>query len=331
MLAVAAFALGLAAMAPRPAVAAPDPTKVIGPDECGECHKNEVRIWRGTTHYKTFQELPRKDKAREIADKLGIKRIKSESLCLNCHFTEKVAEDGSHDAIAGISCESCHGAARDWNKIHSDYGGKDVKRENETPEHKAKRLADSRAAGMIQPSMMFEWASNCFGCHTVPEEKLVNVGGHPAGSKFELVTWSQGEIRHNVWNTDGKSNPEASPEQKRQMLVLGQALELAQSLRGVAKATQKADYAVAMAGRAKGAAQRLQAISKAATTPEIDSMLQVAGSVQLKLDNAAELNGAADRISELARQFLANNDGSGLAALDAIMPKPDAYKGTPAQ
>ena len=38
----------------------------------------------------------------------------------------------------------------------------------------------------------------------VPEERLVNVGGHTAGSAFELVSWSQGEVRHNLQKSAGK-------------------------------------------------------------------------------------------------------------------------------
>ena len=311
------------------AVAAPDPTKVIGPDECGECHKVEVEVWRGTHHHTTFQTLPREVKAREIADKMGIRRIKNESLCLQCHFTEKVEADGSADAIAGISCESCHSGAKDWNDVHSDFGGKDVTSATEDPAHRSQRIADARAAGMIMPDMIYDWANNCFTCHTVPEEKLVNEGGHTAGSKFELVSWSQGEIRHNVWYTDGTSNPEATPEQKRMMAVVGQLLDLEHALRGVAKATVRGDYAVAMAGRAKSAAKRIKKIGDAAPTDEIAAALAVAGSVKLKLGNTDALNAAADEIAVQARAFVANHDGSGLTALDSMVPGPDRFKGKP--
>lgn len=326
----AALSAALALVAPA-ALAAPDPAKVIGPDECGECHKDEVRIWRETKHYKTFQELPRKDKAREIADKLGLRRIKAESRCLGCHFTIALDDAGKEDAIAGISCESCHAPAKDWNLPHSDYGGKDVKRADETPEHRRERIAASRAAGMIQPAMRYDWANNCYACHTVPDERLVNEGGHPPGSKFELVAWSQGEMRHNVWYTEGKSNPEAPAEDKRVMLVLGRMLDLEHALRGVAKATERADYAVAMASRAKIAAQRIKQISELASTPEIDAILEIAGSIQLKLNNADELSGAAERVAGQARAFAAGNDGSALAALDELVPGPDLYRGSPAR
>ena len=313
------------------AEAAPDPARVIGPDECGECHKAEVQIWRQTHHYKTFQTLPREDKAREIADRLGIRRIKNESLCLDCHFTSMIGDDGEPDAMAGIACESCHGGARDWNNPHSDFGGKDVTAETETAEHRAKRLATSRAAGMISPVDRYQWANNCYSCHTVPKERLVNVGGHTAGSKFELVTWSQGEIRHNVWASAGRENPEASQEDKRVFLVLGQMLDLEHALRGVAVATERADFAVAMAQRAKAAAKRIKQISEAVSTPEIAAILEIAGSIKLSLGNGEALTAAADGIAEQARAFAAGNDGSGLAALDSLIPGADRYKGTPAQ
>ncbi len=313
------------------AEAAPDPARVIGPDECGECHKAEVQIWRQTHHSKTFQTLPREDKAREIADRLGIRRIKNESLCLDCHFTSMIGDNGEPDAVAGIACESCHGGARDWNNPHSDYGGKDVTAETETAEHRAERLATARAAGMISPIDRYQWANNCYSCHTVPKERLVNEGGHTAGSKFELVTWSQGEIRHNVWASAGRENPEASQEEKRVFLVLGQMLDLEHALRGVAVATERADFAVAMAQRAKAAAKRIKQISEAVSTPEIAAILEIAGSIKLSLGNGEALTAAADSIAEQARAFAAGNDGSGLAALDSLIPGADRYKGTPAQ
>jgi len=42
----------------------------------------------------------------------------------------------------GVSCESCHGAAKRWLTIHNDYGAGKT-RDTETPEHKEKRHADA--------------------------------------------------------------------------------------------------------------------------------------------------------------------------------------------
>ena len=147
----ALFAIGLAlglAVAAVPAAAQElrlDPAMVEGPDACGECHKDSVAAWKETHHATTFRTLPRKDKAREIADNLGLKRIKAESTCLSCHFTSAL-RDGKATPIAGITCESCHAAGKDWIKLHSDYGGKDATKETETPEHAKERYARSEAA-----------------------------------------------------------------------------------------------------------------------------------------------------------------------------------------
>ena len=84
-----------------------DVEKVVGADECGECHKKEVESWRQTRHYKTFNELARTKEAKEITKKLGIKRLKRESDCLTCHFTS-MDKDGKVAPVSGISCESCH-------------------------------------------------------------------------------------------------------------------------------------------------------------------------------------------------------------------------------
>lgn len=301
-----------------------DPAKVMGPDACGECHKSSAAVWKETHHASTFTELPRKKEAGEIADKMGLKRIKAESECLTCHFTS-AAREGKVEPIAGITCESCHGAGRDWIKVHSDYGGKEVTRENEAPAHKAERFAKSEAAGMIRPSRLYAVASNCYGCHTVPKEKLVNQGGHTAGSDFELVSWASGEVRHNVWYT--KENNEAAPERKRMMYAVGLMLDLEHALRGVAKATEKATYAVSMAKRAKRAEKALIELAGAVKTPEIEAVLAAAKEAKLKLNNEAELTAAADKVGAAARKFADGYDGSKFAALDALIPGPDKYKG----
>ena len=99
-----------------------DPTLVRGPDACGECHKSSVTAWKRTKHSTAFKSLPRSKAAKEIAKNLGIKRIKAESQCLSCHFTSMDA-GGKIKPIAGITCESCHGAGSNWIKIHADFGG----------------------------------------------------------------------------------------------------------------------------------------------------------------------------------------------------------------
>ncbi|HIJ83827.1 MAG TPA: hypothetical protein HPQ00_06425, partial [Magnetococcales bacterium] len=138
----------------------PDPGKFSGPDACGnECHKEEVAIWKETRHALTFNEMETSDKGKEIAGKMGVKRPKTDDACAFCHFTRMMV-DGKAQVMAGPTCESCHGAGRDWIKTHGDYGGKDVKKADETPAHKAQRLEQSLKDGLIPPKDLYLWVRN---------------------------------------------------------------------------------------------------------------------------------------------------------------------------
>lgn len=307
----------------------PDPSRVVGPVACAECHTSETKIWENTAHFSTFRELPRQDEAMEIANKMGFKRIKAGSLCLECHFlTQEV--DGEREAVAGISCESCHGAGSEYLDVHSaNFDPGSGKAGEESAAEAEARRAAAEAAGMIRPTNLYEIASNCYGCHVVPNERLVNVGGHAAGSPFELVSWSQGEVRHNTWHTD--ENEFASAERLRMMYVVGTAVELETALRATAKATEKAKYGVAMARRADAARKRMAAIADAVSDPRLEEISKIANGASLKLNNEAELSAAADKVASLTKKFVAASDGSKLAAIDEMIPGRDEYKGQPAQ
>ena len=320
----ALLALGAIFCVPQALHAAPDREKVQGPLACGECHKSEIEAWKTTKHFETLNKMHREPRAKEIADKLGIRRIKSEAICLDCHYTTKMTE-GKPEVIAGISCESCHGAAQGWIKIHSDFGGSGAKKENETPEHRKERMAKSIAGGQIRPSDTYSVAANCFSCHTVPQENIVNAG-HPAGSDFDLIAWSQGEVRHN-FTADLKKNAEPKPEHKRMLFILGRVLDADYSLRAAAKATKEGLFVTAMAQRVKTAIANLQQVQQATGSPELQEIIAAASSAEPKLNNGAALTAAADKISSVARSFAAANDGSKFAAVDALLPAPDKYKG----
>lgn len=309
---------------------ASDPALIMGPNACAECHKVEAEIWKATHHATTYSDMPRSKQAREIADRLGIRRIKTEALCLTCHFTSQTQKDGTVRPIAGISCESCHAEGRAWIKVHSGYSGK--KKETETVEEAKARWARSEAGGMIRPANLYRLAKNCYSCHVVPQEKLVNVGGHPAGSAFELVAWSQGEMRHNVWYTNGKRNREASAARKRLMFVVGLAVETETALRAVGKATEAKKYAQLMARRAAVARQKIDALAR--LLPDVAELKDIgaaARSAGLKLNNDAALSAAADKIGAATRALVAKYDGSTFGAIDRAIPGPDRYKGSPAR
>jgi hypothetical protein len=257
---------------------------------------------------------------------MGVKRINSESLCLNCHFTLQVKED-SAEPVAGISCESCHSPAQNWIKLHSGFSGKTAQTEDKAEAVRRWKLAEDQ--GMIRPKTLYRLAKNCLGCHVVPHEELVNKGGHKAGSAFELVSWSQGEVRHNTWHSKGKENVAAESARRRMLYLVGLAVELETALRAVGKATVRKPYAFLMARRVDLARKRLTAASKAASNvPEIGKMLDLANAAGLKLNNQRALNAAADEVAQLIESMVVSYDGSTMTGLDGLLPSPSEYKGT---
>jgi hypothetical protein len=257
---------------------------------------------------------------------MGVQRIRSESLCLTCHYTVQDKEN-KKQPIAGISCESCHSAGEDWIKVHSQYSGKTEKTESKAEAEARLKLADAK--GMIRPSSLYRLAKNCFGCHVVPQEDLVNKGGHPAGSAFELLTWSQGEVRHNTWHSKGKENLPANAARKRMLYLVGLGVELETGLRAVSRATARRVYAFEMAKRVDRARKQLAAVAKALpNVPEIAKMVEFAYSAGLKLNNERFLTTAADGVAKSLASIIEKYDGSTMGGLDSLIPGPDKFKGT---
>ncbi len=119
-----------------------------------------------------------------------------------------------------------------------------------------------------------------------------------------------------------------SIERKRMLFIVGRIVESEMTLRGVAKATEKADYAFKMAKRADNARKVMAVLAKLLPdAPEIKQIADIGAAAQLKLNNEAELTDAAGKISVLALKFSSGYDGSTLAAIDKYIPGPDKYKG----
>lgn len=304
-----------------------DPHQVVGYENCQKCHAAEVSVWKQTPHYSTFLTLHRQPEAKKIAERMGISSFKHDSECIKCHYTVQSEPSGELAAISGVSCESCHGAARDWVELHNDYGGPGASRHSESREHKIARLRESIAAGMRNPRNVYLLAQSCYRCHTVPSERLVNVGGHTAGSlDFEIVAWSQGTVRHNFVRSDGKTNDPSSRERLRKLFVAGMIADLEFSLRATAVATEKATFGVTSAKRAARAAKRLAAAQEQLQQPLLDEVLQVFDGIQLRLNNQQELTQAADSIHKLGIQFAAQVSGTALEPIDRYIPPPERWK-----
>ena len=302
-----------------------DPGSVLSYESCAKCHGSEVRVWKQTPHFKTFEQLSRDPKASEICQKMGLRSVKRSDVCINCHFTMQTRGDRDK-AISGISCESCHGAAEQWLSVHNDYGGNTAK-EEESAEHRDERLAISTAYGMRNTRDLYLIASSCYHCHTVPNEELVNVGGHKAGSiDFELVRWSQGQIRHNFLRSDGAINQASGIERLRVMYVVGLIADLEFSTRATANATQKATYGLAVANRAAETAKKLMTLQQAVGIEEVEGVLATFAKADLRTNNKEQLIAVADAIRQLGQEFAVNADGSELELVDSFLPTPAEYK-----
>ena len=303
-----------------------DPAKVVTAEACAKCHVNEVQAWKKTPHFRTFDELGRRPEAQIICEKMGLRSIKRSDVCIDCHFTTQAVND-RNKPVSGISCESCHGAAKDWINVHNDYGGPTATRESESAGHAATRFASSVEFGMHNTRNLYSIASSCFNCHTVPNEDLVNTGGHRAGSdEFELVSWSQGQVRHNFLRIGGQANATSEPERLRVMYVVGLIADLEYSTRATAKATEKTTYGTAVANRAARAAVKLYEIQQKIQDEHVQRALQAFAGAELRLNSSESLLAIASEIQRAGETFAEAADGTRLAVLDPMLPNPSQYR-----
>ena len=304
-----------------------DPGKVLGVNSCSQCHHAEVLVWKQTPHSQTFEALHRQPRAKEISRNLGQRSIKRGNRCIRCHYTTQQLNEDRERVIAGVSCESCHGAASDWIQLHNDYGGPTATRQSESPAHRDRRLKESTSAGMRNSRDLYRIAQSCLQCHTVPDEELVNTGTHVAGSdNFELVAWSQGTLRHNFLQSQGTENATKALPRIRVMYVVGQIADLEFNTRATALATQKATYGTTVANRAAVTATRLFEIQQRLHDPLLESILRLFSEAELKTNNPTQLLKIADAIQELGIEFSQKADGKTMGAIDSMLPSPQQYR-----
>jgi hypothetical protein len=159
----------------------------LGPSKCLQCHdhdrqaakwqKEEPLAFKGKAHFSTLKQLDGA-KAAGFAKAVGLADPYSLSgSCVKCHATVFRG-----DANAGVSCESCHGAAGAWNELHQQKGS----------------YAKAVAAGMRElrdkPAAI---ARVCVECHVLTDRRLA-AAGHPTGEAFDagvslqkLVHWTR--------------------------------------------------------------------------------------------------------------------------------------------
>lgn len=297
-----------------------DHSKVVGNHEAGGncmgCHKEEAAAWSKTHHSRSLEKL---DEGRPIAEKLGLgRKYKKTGFCIECHSTAS-GDAAPYNLISGVSCESCHGGAKDWKTVHNDL---------KVPQ--ADRFAAADKAGMIRKDRVYLIAKNCFGCHLVPNEALVNTGGHKAASDFELVSWLHGEVLHN-YAGDTTKNRGTTPERKRVLYVVGKLVHLEMSLYAASKITEKGHYRSAILNSVRKAWSGIQGILEKVDVPELAGVKALAtrddGSLVL---SGALLKSLPGTVAKIAEEFANKHDGSKLAGVDPLIPGPERYKHTPA-
>lgn len=303
-----------------------DPSKIVLPTRCAECHRKEYAVWEETGHARGSLVNRGGDEAGGIKERMGVVSMKHESLCVKCHYTGVMDRStGKPVGATGVSCESCHGAARDWINVHNNYGAGNT-RETEPREHREQRIAESRAAGMLRPDDLYGVVANCYQCHTIPEEQLVNVGQHTVGSTSFEVVGKFDELRHNFLHSDfgaGKTeNAEIPAQRRRLMYAVGLGVDLEYSLRGVAEATDPAGrYLRAMQRRVYSARNMLSGVGGRGSVPEIQSMLTLVKDLPLEAGQKAKLIGAAEAIRKLNVEMIRNHPDDGFGGMDSLVAR----------
>jgi hypothetical protein len=285
----------------------------VGPQACLECHKAESAVWENTKHAKSFRELHKAPKVKEILSAVGgDSNPRKNTLCVQCHYTlEQADESATAAAKSSVSCESCHGAASGWVKVHNDYGGTGVTREAEPAAHKTERIKKSIEAGMRRPDTFYDLAANCLACHSLARSGVdgATIGkmleaGHPINPDYELVKYSQGTVRHRFYPPKVDVNAEMTAAELARMFVTGRAAMLVTATAAQGK-SDNAAYKDVMQKQIKSAAEALNAVKG---VPE-----------------AAALVGAPTE--ENARKLVAAIAAKDLTAeVKSLLPKPEDYK-----
>jgi hypothetical protein len=251
-LAAMAFGFGLI-YAPEPGIGAA--VLKQGPEKCKKCHKAEHAVWEGSAHGKSFRDIHKRDKADDIAAKVGGGKMRKNALCQQCHFTV-IDKRGRARANAGPSCESCHGNATDWIEVH-----------NNEKRPLAARRQETETMGMIWPDMKYDIAENCFECHGLSKlagseiDALLNAG-HPINGDYEVVRYSQGSVRHRFYPPDVKTNAKMTRAELANFYAIGQLVSLVDATNALSKSSHPA-YQAALGKRIDRAKEVIGSIPNA--------------------------------------------------------------------
>ena len=129
----------------------------VGNKKCRPCHMKEFKSWSATKHPQALESLKpgAAAEAKKAANLDPAKDYTADAKCVSCHVTGHAKEGGFVDVastpdLAGVGCESCHGA-----------GGTYTKPEHMSLKNKEYKKADIVAAGMVEQVT----EKQCTVCH----------------------------------------------------------------------------------------------------------------------------------------------------------------------
>ena len=308
------------------------PESIVGREKCAQCHGKEFKAWELSSHGKSAWSLLDHPKAGGYARELGITNVKGNSMCTQCHGTHQIT-NGQLSVLPGNSCESCHGGASGWIANHYEFGqGRIVDgstkmaelmadRLRESDRHRALRDAVCTQAGMNRSENSIAIAKNCLSCHLVPNEALIKAG-HPISSSFELVRWSNGEVRHNFlldqttnneaatnWLDEFRNGPGRTVDgRKRLMYLAGKLadLEISLRIRGRVTSTKRGTLGDEMNDRILEIQERLGQLN----IDDLDAVLKAIKNLdkrslrEITNQDQTAYNAIADSVAAAAKQFM---------------------------
>lgn len=250
-----------------------------GPESCRECHEAEYGVWENTKHAQAFYRDYEPAFISELLQAVGSSAtMETAPACTPCHYT-LVGEPRPNYrplATAAISCESCHGPASAWLKIHDDPGGAHLRLEDESLEHKLQRINKSAQLGLVWSTMRFDTTYVCMKCHGLAELSIdasaraaLVAAKHPMADDFEYLRYSLGTMSHRFYGQhEPPKNLPLSKLERARWYVIGQAAKLVAAKKAMRGVTD-APYRKVQQARADAA---LAVLSLLPDFPEVDAL-----------------------------------------------------------
>jgi hypothetical protein len=213
--------------------------KYVGPGSCSAvaCHggiqprsvtkilQNEYSTWVTEDKHARAYTVLTEPLGRQMASILKIGPAEKAQKCLVCHALSVDAANRARDfdVADGVSCESCHGPASEWLGPHIQPTA---------------RHAQMVALGLIDNKKLSVRTERCLSCHlgapglSVDHEMIA--AGHP-DLKFELDSYTAVEPPHWIEKAADQKEPLNDPLFGVRAWGVGQAIQLRQSMRRVAR------------------------------------------------------------------------------------------------